>query len=73
MECTNPKKQKMKIKKKKISPLAGIEPGSSDSESNALPLFHAGILENSAKKQRFEITSTIVKILKRDLYIPGIS
>ena len=53
--------------------MAGIEPGSSDSESYALPLFHACMLENSAKKQRFEITSTIVKILKMDLYIPGIS
>ena len=73
MECTNPKKRKNENLKKKNSPMAGIEPGSSDSESNASPLFHAGMLENSAKKQRFEITSTIVKILKMDLYIPGIS
>ena len=38
-----------------------IEPGSLDSESNALPLFQADMLEKVAIKQRFKTSSTIVK------------
>ena len=62
--------EKKKLKKKKISTTARIEPGLPDSEFNDLPSFQADMLEKLAIKQRFKTSSTIVKM---DLYIPWIS
>ena len=67
VECTM-KKTKLKINFAHC--IVGIKPGSPDSESTALPLFQADMLEIVAIKQRFKTSSSIVKM---DFYIPWIS